>query len=571
MLHLVRSRISARLTLLFLLASLVPVLAVSYLTLVQLRGAVERDAGRRLDLRAGVVEDLLLDAVTRAEEKLTTVTRLLASELAESGVGAFHFSNDPYRATVVDRLSSLVEPAGVFLELQYFSGGADGDEPAFVGQAQQIVVAEAQRRRADATTRNSAILKNNMVDVVVRKPIAGAPHRDADFTDHEGFPSLRLSAPLHEPSGGKGALVAYIDFRELTDTLSRLAGEEAAIRIADAGGTLLSDVGALDGERLVRERVVGAAGWSVEVAESEAAVLAPLARLRRRILPWALGAAVASVAASLLFSMRVTRPIGRLQRAAEAMERGDLAVRAGVQREDEIGALAAAFDRMAAALHQLDQAKSEFIGNVSHELRTPLTSLRLTVANVLDGVTGDVSPAQRTALERVRRELARLSALVDDLLELARLEAGVVEPKCERVDLALLSSDCAESLAPTADERGVTVEVHGAGEARADPAMVRRVLLNLLDNAIKFSPEGSGVRVRVGPARIEVEDEGPGGVPEDAFERFRQGGRDGVKHGGAGLGLAIVERLVAMHGGRVSVTCDGGATFRVDLAGEDAA
>jgi signal transduction histidine kinase len=584
--RLLRSRLSVRLTALFLLAGLAPALAVGALTLEQLERSVRGDAEQRLDLLAGIVGDLLVDGVRGAEEKLQTVSRLLESELAEREVGAFTLENFSYRETVLARLEGLVEPAGAFLELQYFAAADDaGEDPPFVALAQQTAL--TAREAPGLPLRNVLNVEANQIAAIVQEPAQrGSPHRDLRFRRHEGFATLRLSRPIAEPAGGSepasgtGALVGYVDFGAFAATLARLAGAELAIRVVDAEGTELAAAGAVAGDRIERAREVrpepGAApgdAWRVVVAESEEAVRAPVARLRRRLLPWFGAAALGAVLVSLAFSAWVTRPIERLRRTAEAMEAGDLAARAGVERADEIGALGRAFDAMAAALHRLDAAKSEFLGNVSHELRTPLTSLKLTVANVLDGVTGDVPPAQREALERVRRELARLSALVEDLLELARLEAGGAEPELTPVALADLARECADALAPTAERSGVALAVTGAGRALADAGMLRRVLWNLLDNAIQATPPGGGVRVQVADGRLAVADDGPGGVPADAFVRFRQGARAGAKPAGAGLGLAIVAQLVALLDGRVEVAdgAERGAVFTVHLPRADRA
>jgi signal transduction histidine kinase len=275
--------------------------------------------------------------------------------------------------------------------------------------------------------------------------------------------------------------------------------------------------------------------------------------LRRQAWLWATLAAAGALAASLGLAAWITRPVSRLERAAERLAHGDFAARAELARADEIGRLGAAFDRMAAALAELDRAKSEFVGNVSHELRTPLTSMKLGLANLLDGVVGGLEPAQRTALARVQSELERLIALVNQLLEMARLDAGAVVPRSEPVELAPLARSVAESLAPLAAERGIDVRVEGAGTVRADPSMLRRVLLNLLDNALKFAPAGSAVTVRVGPRGLRVEDHGPGLDPDVAFRSFRQGAQDGVRNPGVGLGLAIVKRLIELEGGSVRI------------------
>src|SRR5262249_23573111 len=154
--------------------------------------------------------------------------------------------------------------------------------------------------------------------------------------------------------------------------------------------------------------------------------------------------------------------------AARELEGGNFAARAALARADEIGRLGEAFDRMAAALSELDQAKSEFVANVSHELRTPLTSMKVSLANVLDGVLGELDPGGRVALERVQGELERLIHLVGQLLEMARLDAGALEPRFERVELAPLAREVVESLRPLAGERSVELAIEGDGAVRAD-------------------------------------------------------------------------------------------------------
>ena len=558
MIRLLREKLSLRLAVLFLLASLVPAAVIAAVTLAQFERSLRADAERRQELLSSVVEDLFWDTVADADEKLTTVARLLASELEDREVGAFDMSNGIYRDTVIGRLEALVEPAGAFLELQYFASD-------FQNNAQFVALAQQRHLDNDPTTQQ-ALIQANMEAPLVQSPVLrGAPYRDPLFQLYEGFPTLRLSRPMRDPVGTTGALLAYVDFQGFSATLERLAGEAMEIRVADGAGLELVRHGPPMDAPLVHRRDLRdgegeATELFVEVAAPMDTLAEPLARLRRRVLSFALVAGGVAAGISLWFSTRVTRPIARLRRAAEALEGGALDARAGVERDDEIGALGAAFDRMAGALARLDAAKSEFLGNVSHELRTPLTSLRLTVANVLEGVTGEVPAAQREALDRVRRELDRLSSLVDDLLELARLEAGGAEPHLARVDLAALAAECVEALGPAAAARQVNLEVAGAGAVRGDAGMLRRVLWNLLDNAIKFSPPGGPVRVELEPGGLRVVDQGPGQVPVDAFERFRQGQGPAGKPGGAGLGLAIVARLVALQGGRVAVREDEGGT-----------
>jgi len=220
---------------------------------------------------------------------------------------------------------------------------------------------------------------------------------------------------------------------------------------------------------------------------------------------------------------------------------------------------------MAAALEQLDDAKSDFIANVSHELRTPLTSMRLSLANLTDGVAGPLEDRQAVALHRIQSDAERLIKLVDDLLAMARLEAGVEHVASIELDLAELARAVASSLESLASERDVRIVVTGDGRALADSSMLTRVLTNLVDNAIKFSPDGGQVSVEVGDDVLCVRDQGPGLESETMFERFRQGDAEGVKNRGAGLGLSIVKKLVELCGGTITATNDAGACFTVKL------
>jgi signal transduction histidine kinase len=377
--------------------------------------------------------------------------------------------------------------------------------------------------------------------------------------------TLTLSVPVEAPGGEAGALAAYVDFAPLAESLQALAGGEYALRVGDTAGTTLADTGALAEETLGLELTLG--DWSVSVREPAAGLEERLAAFRRQTWLWVALAAAIALALSLSLSAWITRPIGRLRRAADELARGNLQARAGLARRDEIGALAGAFDRMAAALGELDQAKSDFVAHVSHELRTPLTSMKLSVANLLDGVVGELDARQRTALERVERELERLIALVNRLLELARLEAGALRPTLEPVELLPLAREVAGSLAALAEERGVALEISGEGTVRADRGMLQRVLLNLVDNALKFSPRGTRVRVELGGRGLRVRDQGPGLGPALVFQAFRPGAQPGVPHAGAGLGLAIVKKLIELQGGSVRAenAPGGGALLTVEL------
>ncbi len=227
-----------------------------------------------------------------------------------------------------------------------------------------------------------------------------------------------------------------------------------------------------------------------------------------------------------------------------------------------------------ARLREVDQLKSDFLGNVSHELRTPLAAVKGYVDNLLDGVAGPLTDKPRHYLGRVRDNTERLGRMVSDLLDLTRIEAGKIELIPRALPVADLVGEAADGLRHLADERRVRVAVDLAvcPAVWADPDRVHQVLTNLLANALKFSPPGGQVAVTARPhpgglVRLAVEDGGPGIPPaerERVFDKFYQVGRvEAERPPGTGLGLTIARHLVELHGGRIWVedAPRGGAAF----------
>jgi len=215
-----------------------------------------------------------------------------------------------------------------------------------------------------------------------------------------------------------------------------------------------------------------------------------------------------------------------------------------------------------ARLREADQLKSDFVAHVSHELRTPLTAIKSSVDNMLDGVTGEYNERQTRYLRRLENNSDQLSTLIEDLLDLSQIEAGQLRLLPRSIDLVEVGRRALDGLVVLAERRGVVLrlaEVDGAVEVVADPDRVRQVLVNLLANALKFTPSGGEVvlgmeRAAVG-ARVWVRDTGAG-IPaaelERIFEPFHQA-HDSLEQGsrGAGIGLSIARRLVELHGGRI--------------------
>ena len=221
------------------------------------------------------------------------------------------------------------------------------------------------------------------------------------------------------------------------------------------------------------------------------------------------------------------------------------------------------------------EMRRDFVANVSHELKTPLAAIRGYAETLREGALDD-PPASRRFVERILAQCARLQALLDDLLTLSRLESVEQTPSCEPVDLDGLARRAVELMTPSAAQSGVALEVSGAGGAvLGDPDGLERLLLNLLDNAIKYNRPQGRVDVRLssldGAAEIVVEDHGIGIAPEALpriFERFYRVDKGRSRdQGGTGLGLAIVKHVAQTHGGRVEVESElgRGTRFRVTL------
>jgi two-component system phosphate regulon sensor histidine kinase PhoR len=229
--------------------------------------------------------------------------------------------------------------------------------------------------------------------------------------------------------------------------------------------------------------------------------------------------------------------------------------------------------------HRVERIRRDFVANASHELRTPLTSIRGFVEALEDGALGEPENAQRF-LGKIRTHADRMATLVEDLLELSRLESGDREPEWETVRPAEVAGGVAASFAALATRKGISLRHvdRGVPEVRTDPERLRRILENLVDNAVKYTPDGGRVEVATsagpdGSARIEVADDGPGIAAEHlsrVFERFYRVDKARSRElGGTGLGLSIVRHLAESVGASVSVESEPGrgSRFTVSLPG----
>jgi heavy metal sensor kinase len=284
--------------------------------------------------------------------------------------------------------------------------------------------------------------------------------------------------------------------------------------------------------------------------------------------------------AGWLLSRRIARPVEAIARAAKAVAAGDLAQHVPADSSiRELDSLGQAFNAMTASLRQSEQAKNAFIADVTHELRTPLTVIKGTIETLEDGALEDAE-GRGPLLASMARETGRLIRLVNDLLVLARADAGALQLDLRSQDLAELARERVEFLKPLADERRVALRVDGEKDCRvcADADRLSRVLDNLLDNAIRHAPECSPVTISIRregeDVRCSVHDQGRG-IPAEhlpfIFERFyRADAARARQAGGTGLGLAIVRALVQAQGGRVEAAsmAGQGTVFTFWLPGE---
>jgi signal transduction histidine kinase len=268
---------------------------------------------------------------------------------------------------------------------------------------------------------------------------------------------------------------------------------------------------------------------------------------------------VASLGVGWVIAGRVLAPIGRITSVARDIQATDLSRRIELPGpEDELKQLADTFDAMLARLDAAFAAQRQFVADASHELRNPLAIIRTNVDVALadpDATTDDL----RQAIAVVKRASDRMTLLVDDLLALARRQQPT--PEHEPVDLGAAVAEASEDFVVPAEARGIVLDraIAEGVVVTGDREALKRVVANLLDNAVRLAPEGSRIRLATGSegnrAWIAVADEGPGISPEDqahVFDRFWRSDKARARaDGGTGLGLAIVRQIVEGHGGEV--------------------
>lgn len=325
----------------------------------------------------------------------------------------------------------------------------------------------------------------------------------------------------------------------------------------------------------------------------------------RRLLCQAVLITLGTVAGGLCIvvwlARRITVPLHDLTLASTQLAAGKTVPIMAITTRDEIGTLTSVFNSMAltlqtrehelrelaqtledrvnvrtqelaaanAKLQELDRRKSIFVSTASHELRTPLTSMKVHLANLRDGIDGAVTSDQRGSLLRVEANLSRLRVLIEELLDLSQIELGEATLRLQSVELGSVIAKTVEDLHPFTSERAVKIVISLPTDlplVSADPDKLRQILLNLLHNAVKFSPMNTVVdlnvtRLSTDSILISVRDVGPGIAPDDVdkvFQPFYRAPTTHKKTKGTGLGLAIAKLLVELHRSRLAVETEPG-------------
>jgi signal transduction histidine kinase len=393
----------------------------------------------------------------------------------------------------------------------------------------------------------------------------GAARADADLVQlASAVTSPRQRAAVAEVAA------AFDEYRQVVAEERRLLarGQRGpALRLAEGEGADRAERVEAALDRVLRE-----------TDATTQAALAEATRLERRTWTWVvvgLGAAVGlALVGTGIVAFRMTRSLRQLSVATRAVADGSFSAPIAVRRADEVGDLARSFNAMAQQLRRIDEMKEEFFATISHDLKSPLSSISEAAYLLREGATGSLSPRQARLVGIIATSSDRILGLVNRLLALSRLRSGVLPLESRPVDLALLVERVVEELRPQAETGDVLLEAEGLGAGLAvagDEARLGEVVVNLVANALRFTPKGGQVRVRLSAAEREillaVEDTGVG-IPAEAlpgiFDRYRQVRSD---RGGSGLGLAIVRSVVDAHGGRVAVesTEGKGTCFTVAL------
>ncbi len=317
---------------------------------------------------------------------------------------------------------------------------------------------------------------------------------------------------------------------------------------------------------------IGAVLLSMQVSELRAAIL----QVETQLMTVFVGVAAAALAAAFVFALTLTAPIKAMTSTIRRMGKGDLTARVKVRASGEMKELADSYNAMAEKIENFDQSRSQFVQNASHELKTPLATMKLLLENLI--YQPDMPrELQAEFMQDMNHEIDRLSGIITDLLTLTKMDSAESAVKNDKLDFTDLCNGVVHSLQPAAEKAGLTLDasIAKAVSLYGDESKLSQVVYNLIDNAIKYTPEGGVITVTMKAdgrnVVFAVKDTGVGIPPEDAkhiFDRFYRVDKARSREtGGTGLGLSIVRQMVQLHRGEVTVDSQPGkgSTFTVTL------
>ena len=285
------------------------------------------------------------------------------------------------------------------------------------------------------------------------------------------------------------------------------------------------------------------------------------ANVRRMALVMTVAFLIISISISLFINRTITQPIAIMKKKTREIAKGNFEGGLHLSSPPEIGDLAEALNLMCNKLQQLDQMKSDFFSSVSHELRTPLTTIHLGIGLLNAGAEGAITENQRELLGTLQNESKRMIEIVNSVLDLSKMEAGMMTYTFEQKDLAPLIGRTIHEIGPLVKSKKINLQVKLVEKLpiiNVDSERILQVLRNLIGNAVKFTPDGGQVTVSArsvnGGLEVSVADTGPGIPAEDLttiFEKFRQVDSKTSQIEGTGLGLAITKQIITRHGGKI--------------------
>lgn len=481
---------------------------------------------------------------------------------------------------------------------------------------------DAGERLLEISTPGPAAAGARVLPAASRPPVGGISELQVDGDIVFSDVVAEVVGPADQPAGGQR--LGYVLVRSTFGVnppgiIARLVGDDALVRVGNATGPVVwtdfstatpalpVDLGRVGVARYERESGeirfgavshVPATPWGVWVGFPFSTIIAPAQTFLNRMVLVGLVFLVVGTAFASIVSARITTPLSELSTAANAIASGDYAKRVANDRRDEIGQLGQAFNLMADQVHETqhrlearveertaelkkarhaaeraNQAKSDFLSRMSHELRTPLNAI-MGFAQVLQ--LDPLAEEQMDGVKHILRGGRHLLSLINEVLDVARIEAGALSLSPEAVDVADIVQHAVDLIRPLALQRDLTIEVEPLPNVHvtADRQRLNQILLNLLSNAVKYNREHGTVRVSFrtsgGRVRIIVADTGAGIPPEKIELLFRPFERLGAEQSGVegtGLGLALAKGLAEVMKGSLTVesVIDEGSTFTVEL------